>query len=166
MKDAPESEEDAIADETPSFSKETIQKIQEKLERVFSTEVFERNNQQYIGEVRFQIVDKDSRPIPNLPVTLHSDPRSGVTNADGVVVFSDVPTGEHTLVFAYGEEEVQKNLTIGDMKQSSGTVKGEMIVVVAQGDTVPLWAWGVIFGLSIALLWALIRLRLRREKVQ
>lgn len=136
----------------PAFdAQETPKKIREQSEKQYATEVFKKGDQQYIKEVKFQIFDDNDRPLTNVPVTLHSEPRTGVTNEEGIVTFSDVPTGEHRLVFAYADREVEKNIEIQDLKQENGLVKAEVIVIRTGRDPIPVWAWAFISFLTVAL---------------
>lgn len=130
---------------------ETPKKIREQSEKQYATEVFRKDDQQYIKEVKFQILDDNDQPLANIPVTLHSEPRTGVTNEEGIVTFSDVPTGEHRLAFVYADQEVEKNIEIQDLKQENGSVRAEVIVIKAGRDPIPAWAWVLICFLTVAL---------------
>lgn len=145
-------EETEPQETAPAFDEqETPEKIREQSEKQYATEVFKKDDQQYIKEVKFQILDDNDRPLANVPVTLHSEPRTEVTDEAGVVTFSDVPTGEHRLVFAYADQEVEKNIEIQDLKQENGLVKAEVIVIKAGKDPIPAWAWALISLLTVAL---------------
>jgi hypothetical protein len=53
--------------------------------------------------VTIRTVDKESNPIPNVKVELHSDPVfKGKTGKDGVVSFTNVQPGDHTIKLSYG----------------------------------------------------------------
>lgn len=47
--------------------------------------------------VILNIVDSNGKPAVNVKVVLHSEPRTGYTDRDGNVTFSDVETGKHTI---------------------------------------------------------------------
>lgn len=133
----------------------------------FVTSVIQKDDQQYIQEVKFRILDEFGNPIPNLPVTLHSEPRTGTTNEDGVVTFTEVPTGEHHILFAYADKEIEKAVTINDVKDPKGEVKAQVIEVMAVRDPAPLWTWIVMGLLSIALiitLWLLLAKKKKEDK--
>ncbi len=160
----PQKEETGPLEEAPTFdSIETPKIIREKIEKQYVTEVFKKDEQQYVKEVKFQILDDQQNPIPNLPVTLHSEPRTGITNEEGVVTFADVPTSEHRILFAYDGKSLDKAITINDLKQSSGPVKAEVIVVTMASDPLPLWVWGMLGILIFIIVILLIFLYRKRD---
>ncbi len=55
------------------------------------------NKTKKIPLVTIKIVDKYSKPIPHVKVELHSDPKIGFTNDQGIVAFTDVDIGQHTI---------------------------------------------------------------------
>lgn len=166
VNDAPVGNKEVLTDSTTiAFDPEkTQEEIKKKTEKIFATEVFRKDDRQYIKEVKFQILGNDDQPLANLPVTLHSEPRIGVTNEEGIVTFSDVPTGEHRLIFAYAGESIEKGVLIGDLKQSNGPVKAEVIVITAKRDPLPMWVYALISTLTLGLAMALVFLyRKKRE---
>lgn len=60
--------------------------------------------------VRITLLDKDKKPIVGAKITLYSSPITKYTDERGVVVFEDVPQGEHRIVVEYdgqiGEQKV------------------------------------------------------------
>lgn len=160
----PSKEQSTPRDEAPTFDPvETPKEIRDRQEDQYATEVFQRDGVQLLKEVRFQLLGRDGLPLAHLPVTLHSDPREGVTDEHGIVIFNDVPTGEHRLLFAYDGETMEKGVIINDLKQPTGPVKAEVIVITTMKDPLPLWAWGLLVGLSIALIVMIVMQRRTRR---
>ncbi len=48
--------------------------------------------------VTLNIVDSDGKPAANIKTTLHSEPKTGYTDKNGNVVFTNVETGKHTVI--------------------------------------------------------------------
>lgn len=48
--------------------------------------------------VTLTVTDTKGKPAPGIKVTLHSEPRTAMTDGNGVVIFNDVETGKHKAV--------------------------------------------------------------------
>lgn len=60
--------------------------------------------------IKITLLDKDKKPIVGAKITLYSTPITKYTDENGIVVFDDVPQGEHRIVVEYdgqiGEQKV------------------------------------------------------------
>jgi len=129
-----------------------VQETKQNLDNFFTSKIQKTNDQIILAEAKFKIVDKNDQPIPNLPVTLHSDPKDSITDENGIATFKDVPTGNHTLTFAYNNDNFEKRVAISDPKTNTDTVKAEIVTVKATHDGMPVWVWGVMGGLVLIIL--------------
>ncbi len=141
---------------SPDANKDLSQDTQKEVAKEYDTEIFTESGQQYIKEVKFQIVDNDDKPLSYVPITLHSEPRTSMTDDQGIVTFNNVPTGEHRLLFAYAGEEIEKSIEVQGAETGDGPVKAEMLVIRAEKDPLPLWVWGAFAGLALLLVIAMI----------
>ena len=99
-----------------------------------------------------KIIDKDGNSIPNLPVTIHSDPQDTITDENGIATFKDIPAGEHTLIFAYQNKDFQKKIAIAEPQTDREVIQAEIITIKAEKDALPIWIVSLIFGLIVILL--------------
>jgi len=125
----------------------------EKLERFFTTKILWFMNQKVVETVKFQIVDKDGKPISNIDVTIHSDPQTAKTNENGVVTFSKVPVGKHLLAFNFDGSKFSKKVSVADPNAQEGTFQAEILTIKAEKDPTPLWVWITIGVLSVLVLY-------------
>jgi|GEM_PF-2870442 len=133
------------------FSKEKASQVA-KINGIkfFTTQVFSKNETKMLAEVRFQILDKSDKPIPNLDTMLFSDPQASVTDENGVTAFKDVPIGSHTLAFDYQGENFQKKVAIADTLTDDGNVRAEVVQVKAEKEKIASWMWLIIVLLIFA----------------
>jgi hypothetical protein len=118
--------------------------------KFFTTQVFNRDEKKFLAEVRFQILDKSENPIPRLETTLFSDPKTTVTDENGIASFKDVPLGSHTLAFDYQGENFEKKVAIADTLTDEGKVRAEVVQVKAEKEKIAAWMWGIIILLILA----------------
>jgi hypothetical protein len=71
--------------------------------------------------VQVKVTDEDGHPIANIKVTLHSDPKTALTDDQGVATFTGVELGQHTASISTDDGSVEKNLTVD--KSSTAPVK-------------------------------------------
>lgn len=127
------------------FSKEKATQIAKLNQaKFFTTEVFSRNETKMLAEVKFQILDKADNPITGMETTLFSDPKTSVTDDNGIAAFQDVPIGSHTLAFDYQGENFQKKVAIADTLTDEGKVRAEIVQVKAEKERIAAWMWAVI----------------------
>jgi hypothetical protein len=68
-------------------------------------------------DVQVKVVDEDKKPVENAKVTLHSTPRTALTDKSGIAQFKNVEKGQHKLQIAYDNYEGEQGLTVeGDTK--------------------------------------------------
>ena len=73
-------------------------------------------------DLAVRLVDKASNSMPNMTVELHSTPKTGITNQNGVAAFYDVEEGSHTIY----------------VKDSTGSVIASKVFYLKLGDTTQL----------------------------
>jgi len=142
-------------DPSSEEEKTVVEKFEEKkeeLKKSFIAKIFKKDEKIILSEVKFQILDKAGNFIPNLPITIHSEPQETITDENGIATFKDIPTGDHTLKFAYQNEDFQKRIAIAEPQTKGEIIQAEIIIIKAEKDALPIWAWGVIGGLIVALL--------------
>lgn len=139
--------------ETTSSENNTAnESIIEKIEKFFKTRVLMIGDKKVVETVKFQVVDKDGKPISNLDVTIHSEPQTAKTNENGVVTFSDVPVGKHTLAFSVGSNNFNKKVAVADPNAQEGTFQAEILTIKAEKDPTAAWVWWVIGVLGFTVL--------------
>lgn len=127
----------------------------------FDTSVAVKDGRKQLSLAKFQIIDpKSGNPIPDLPVTIHSDPQEAVTDADGIATFHDVPIGKHALSFAYHGVSFEKGVVLGDAVSGEGPIRAEIIEIRAEREPRPWWEWAIV-GTGIVTIIALIIILMR-----
>jgi hypothetical protein len=72
-------------------------------------------------------VENQGKPLANVAVELHSDPKYGTTDENGKVTFTNVEKGEHSLHLAYEKYTTQQKIVVeGERKELNVTVAVEM----------------------------------------
>ncbi|MDD3498416.1 MAG: fibronectin type III domain-containing protein [Candidatus Moranbacteria bacterium] len=136
------------------FNKEKATQIaKSQKEKLFTTEIFKKDESKFLAEAKFQILDKSENPIPRLETTLFSDPQTTVTDDDGIATFKEVLIGSHTLAFEHEGESFRKKVAISDTLTEEGKVRMEVVQVKAQKEKLALWMWGIII-LLVAFIFA------------
>ncbi len=105
-----------------------------------------------VEQVKFQIVDKNGNPIPDLKVTIHSNLQSAQTDNNGIVTFTNIPVGKHILAFNYQNISFNKSVAIADSSVSTGTFQAQILVVKAVKDATATWVWIIIGLLAVLVL--------------
>lgn len=116
-------------------------------------ETSEEESDEEVGEqrsydVNVRVLDAKKNPIAGAEVTLHSTPRTAITNEDGIASFTDVEPGQHRVVIAYGDYTGEQSVNL------SGDVKVVELNVTVEEKTVALSkrAWTIIGILSAAII--------------
>lgn len=123
----------------------------EKTKEYFTARIAQVSNKKIISNIKFQILDKQENPISEIEATLFSDPKTTITDENGIASFEDVPIGEHTLVFVHNDEKFEKDISIQDTQIQEGVIRAEVIQVKAEKERIAFWMWFVIFGLILFL---------------
>ncbi len=69
--------------------------------------------------IKFVLRDRAGNLLRNLRVFLNSEPREGVTDENGEVIFEDVEEGDHTLSFEVQGEKIEQPVTVADNAEIS-----------------------------------------------
>ncbi|MFA6160285.1 MAG: InlB B-repeat-containing protein [Parcubacteria group bacterium] len=126
----------------------------------------EQKNKNIITEIKFRIADSQDKPIPGIPVTIHSEPQSAITDKDGIVVFRNIEIGTHTLTFNYQNQDFQKNIEIAESKTDNNIIEIRAINeknIKKSSLNWKLIVFGILGLISIVLLWFGWRKRLWRN---
>ena len=78
---------------------------QEKTERLMETKTY---------DVKILVKDDKDQPVAGATVTLHSTPRTAISDKRGIAHFPDVPYGEHAVVIAYDNYVGEEKLSFKD----------------------------------------------------
>lgn len=101
----------------------------------FSTEAYEKNGKIYLSKIRIRIIDQNGNTIPDLKVTIYSDPKNGWTDKNGLVTFQDLEIGEHKVVIDYNNREIKKIVTISEPITKNKEVKLEVIEITVRDES-------------------------------
>jgi hypothetical protein len=66
--------------------------------------------------VTVRVLDKNQQPVRNATVTIHSKVQTALTDAEGVVTFSNVEQGDHKLLISYGNFSGEQTLHLAGSK--------------------------------------------------
>ena len=116
----------------------------------------EQKDKKILVEVKFRIIDSQDNPISGIPVTIHSEPQSAITDKDGIVVFRNIEIGAHTLTFKYQNQDFQKNIEITESKTENSIIEIRAVNEKNIKKFSPNWKliiFGILSLISIALLW-------------
>lgn len=103
--------------------------------------------------VTINVRDLLNRPIEGATVVMHSDPKEGVTNANGEVMFNDVESGQHKLIITHQGETAEQSIFIdGSVQNLSLTIKLEPVNRIREYGMA-----GIIIVLGISLVAVLLR---------
>lgn len=121
--------------------------------------VYEQDGAVILSELRFRILDQSGNPIANLLVTIHSEPRQSRTDKNGVVVFADMPAGDHRIAFEYGGKSISKNIAISEPVVKNEEVQLEVINIQVEDDdkVFPWWGYIAVFVFVVALFFVIDR---------
>lgn len=94
-------------------------------------------------------------PLKNAQVELHSEPRYGTTDENGMVRFEGVEKGTHTLYIAQNSYKAQEKITVaGEDTQIDITVHVEM-----KKSLLPTWIWVSVIGILVLIILVLLKRR-------
>jgi hypothetical protein len=102
-----------------------------------------------------KLVDKAGKALANHPVELHSDPLKARTNADGIVSFSDVTPGEHTLVLTIDGVTLRQPVRVGAPAKNAQAVSNPSSVTLpfqlaVTQPTNQILVWPLLLGAAFA----------------
>jgi hypothetical protein len=161
-KDEQETNNSQNSNSNDQKTNEPINQLTNKLSRFFTTRIFKQDGKKKLAEVKFQFIDQKDAPIPNLPVTIHSEPQSQTTDQNGIATFQNIEIGSHTLAFNHEGEKFQKKITLQEPLTEEGEIRGEIYVIKAVHDrSMPLWGWLLVGALSVGLV---VSLLVKRKK--
>lgn len=112
------------------------------------------NGIKYFSSIKILVIDSKNQPIPNLEVTLYSEPRISSTNSEGIATFNEVPVGDHTLRVFYNGQYIEKTIELTDPGEER-TVDLEIIKIKVEDleeKVISLWCYIAPFVLIFVLL--------------
>lgn len=93
-------------------------------------------------------IENGGKPLADALVELHSDPKSGRTNKNGEVTFTNVEKGEHTLKIAYLAYSAEQKLTVdGVEKQVNVALK-----VTLRNSILPTEGWVLLVAVLLGII--------------
>jgi hypothetical protein len=116
----------------------------------FYTKAYEQNQQIYLTQMVFKIVDASNNPIPGILVTLYSSPLQTLTDDNGYAIFKDIEAGEHRVEVAYLGKKVSKQVVISEPAVKNQEIAMQPIEIKVTDSGWPWWLY-VIFGFSLAI---------------
>jgi hypothetical protein len=109
--------------------------------------------------VKIKVVDTNQKPVKGAKVVLHSTPREGTTDSQGLINFSNVEPGDHKVAISYKGQTGEQGITVGS---DSATASPEVAITIRIQATDPFsdhrvrWSLIVMITVIITLLAALI----------
>lgn len=98
-------------------------------------------------EVNVKVMDEEKKPVAGAEVTLHSTPRTAITDTKGIASFTNVEPGQHRVVIAYGDYQGEQSVNLeGDVKVF------DLNVTVEQKDVIVSKSAWVIIGILSAVI--------------
>lgn len=68
--------------------------------------------------VKVKVVDDNNQPVEGASVTLHSTPRTEITDSSGIALFQNVESGDHKLIIKYDKFEGEQSINLtGNTKE-------------------------------------------------
>lgn len=99
-----------------------------------------------IPELKVGVFDKNSKPLRNKEVTLHSEPQTVKTDGEGFAIFKNVPVGNHTLSYELGD-------TTHEMPVYVASADAQTVVFdITQRNLIIMWTILAGLALSVAAL--------------
>jgi len=71
--------------------------------------------------VSFVVFDKNHEPLKDKKITLHSTPQTATTDSKGVVKFTSVSPGKHSIIYTDGKKTYAQNVTIASNVVTQGS---------------------------------------------
>ncbi len=116
-------------------------------------------------ELKVAILDAEGNKAAGASVTLYSEPRNATADSEGIAHFSDVPTGEHTLVVEYNGKVGERTIVVEAEPENLATVTTEPVPVeltIQLKETKPiqyyLWLIPTLVALLIIIILMVLRL--------
>lgn len=121
----------------------------------YAAKVRVEDEQVILSRFKVRVLDSSGKPLADALVTLRSSPRSAVTDNHGVAIFGNVPTGRHTLTYAYAGATISQPINIAvtdDVKAS--ILSGESVEITLEPVEIklPVTQFGLITAAWIILL--------------
>lgn len=105
-------------------------------------------------------IENEGRPLGGATIELHSNPKMGQTDENGMITFTDVEEGEHTLKIAYQTYQAEQKLVVdGNEKEFNIAIE-----VNLKEKMIPTWMWVSVIGLlSMVIIFLILRLRVKER---
>lgn len=99
-------------------------------------------------QITINVKDILNRPVQGATVIMHSDPKEGITNENGEVVFQDVESGQHRLIIEHQGATAEQSIYVdGSVPNLSLTIKLEPVNRIREYTMAVII---VILGISLA----------------
>lgn len=105
-------------------------------------------------------VMNEGKPLANTRVELHSTPRYGKTDENGIATFKDVEGGRHKLKLVHSAYAAEKDIVVdGEDKDFDVSIKVSM-----SKDLVPAWVWMLIVLGLLFVIFGLLKKKKKQEE--
>lgn len=109
------------------------------------------------------VINNNGQPLAGAKIELHSKPKYGTTNEKGMVTFTDVEKGEHTLKIAYNQYQAEEKLTVdGDKEDFNVAIS---VNLTAPESTRHAGLWFMVGSAVVAILVLIVVLRHGKKSV-
>ncbi|MGD9129247.1 MAG: carboxypeptidase-like regulatory domain-containing protein [Candidatus Woesebacteria bacterium] len=96
------------------------------------------------NKLRIKLVHK-GKPLKGARVELHSEPKTGITNDEGEIIFDQVEAGTHSLKISYNDYEIEQKINVeGEEREFDLLINLEM-----KSKSFPLWMLVIIVFILI-----------------
>lgn len=129
----------------------------------YQSEIIKKDEKKYLAEAKFRIVNENDYPIVGIPVTLHSDPKTTITDENGIATFNNVEIGKHEVAFDYEGENYAKKVALGNASANVGEIKIPVLTVKAEKNGMPIWGWMLVVALATLSLYLFIKQQLSKN---
>lgn len=138
-----EDEDTTLEEEIVIEDDQTGDVIEDSENNKYISYITRRNGATYLSTIKIKIVDKQGNPIPNLLVTLNSEPKEGTTDIQGIATFNNILTGVHTVSFKYNNRNYAEEIKIEEPNEEE-QIELDIITIVANKHSNSWIIWLVI----------------------
>jgi hypothetical protein len=121
--------------------------------------------EEIVPVLKIRLLDGDLNPIANTQVRIYSKPQISKTDSNGIVIFRNIPVGNHMLEYEYDTVKYAKSISI----EEQDVEDGKIIDVIVEHDTEKQYDYifiGVLSLLFILFLYTLLKVATKqREEV-
>ena len=146
-----------------SSKKEKVEIDSDLTKEKYQVDIIRRGELVYLSELRIKVVDYAGNPIPNILVTIHSEPKVTLTGINGIAVMDNIEVGEHTICFRYEGEIYEQSIVVDEPESEIKSVELNIITMATKKPSeFKVWYW-IIGVLLVIFLHILLIVKKRKE---